>query len=112
VTPLLRYSVQSEIYAFGMLLYQLLTHHYPFERFVTESDDGSELSPSEHYWEFGDVHRKGEIYEWLPLMKRYAMKATKYLFIPSQIERECPVGYMALLKNCIVVRLQFFFCLQ
>jgi serine/threonine protein kinase len=95
--------VQSDIYAYGMFLYEVLTHHFPFEKFVTECPDGSLLSLSKQHWSLHDLHKKGNDQN-QNLLKRCASKAATNLCIPEEIKRDCPVGYVELLKNCISVR--------
>jgi len=97
---LIRFSVQSDIYAFGMFLYEVMTHHFPFEKFRTESFDGSALSVSKQHWSLDVVHNGG--YE--NIVKRYSSNITSSLCIPREIELESPPGYVDLLKNCIAVR--------
>ena len=98
--PMRRFSVQSDVYAYGMFLYEILTHHFPFEKFVTERPDGSLLSLSAQHWSQLDFHKKGNE----NILKRCVSKATANLCIPEEIERESPVGYVELLKKCISVR--------
>ena len=95
-----RFSVQSDIYAYGMFLYEVMTHHFPFENFVTETPDGRLLSPRSYHWEFRDIH-KPHANERLAL--RYHKVAS--LCIPEAILCESPNGFVELLKNCIAVRL-------
>lgn len=92
--------MQSDIYAFGMFLYEVMTHHYPFEKFVT-CIDGSELPLSKQHWSFVQVHEPKAS---PAIVKRAATNATTNLDFPSKIALECPVGYIDLLKNCIAVR--------
>ena len=98
-----RFSVQSDVYAYGMFLYEVLTHHFPFERFVTECPDGSMLSVSKQHWSLHDLHKKANDQN-LNLFKRCASKAATNLCIPEEIKSDCPVGYVELLNSCISVR--------
>ena len=97
-----RFSVQSDIYAYGMFLYEVMTHHFPFENFVTESPDGSLLSHSRQHWSMKDIH-KPHANERLAL--RYHKAAQASLCIPKFILCESPNGFVELLKDCIAVRL-------
>ena len=105
VTPLCRFSVQSDIYAFGMFLYEVLTHHFPFENFVTEDCNGSELSQSKQHWSLADVH-KPHAQNNARVMSRLASKAEANLCIPDSILNESPTGFVELLRKCISVRVR------
>ncbi len=96
---LTRFSPLSDIYAFGMFLYEVMTHRFPFEQFVTESPDGSQLSNSRQHWSIGDIHKPGCN---VALASRIIRQAN--LCITDSIRRETPLGYVDLLKKCIAVR--------
>ncbi len=104
LTPPVRFSVQSDIYAFGMFLYEVLTHHFPFEKYVTESPDGSELPVSKQHWSIAEVHKKGAGEGNEALVKRWGSKATTILSFPEEIKAASPSRYVELLKSCIAVR--------
>jgi len=91
-----KFSPLSDIYAFGMFLYEVMTHRFPFEQFVTESPDGSQLSNSRQHWSIGDIHKPGCN---VALASRIIRKAN--LCITESILRETPDGYVDLLKKCI-----------
>ena len=106
VTPLCRFSAHSDIYAFGMFLYEVLTHHFPFENFVTEDCNGSELSQSKQHWSLADVH-KPHAQNNARVMSRLASKAEANLCIPDSILNESPTGFVELLRKCISVRVYY-----
>jgi serine/threonine protein kinase len=99
--PIARFSVQSDIYAYGMFLYEVLTHHFPFENFVETSPiDGSPLSFSKQHWSLHDIHRHAND----RLASRLHKAAQANLCIPKAIQHESPDGFSELLKHCIEVR--------
>ena len=95
-----RFSVQSDIYAFGMFLYEIMTHHFPFENFVENDIDGSLLSHSKQHWSLADIHKQAND----KLASRLHRGAQANLCIPKAIRLESPKGFVDLLKHCISVR--------